>query len=587
LIPLLAQAPQQVALNSIDLSVFVLYMLVTVVIGFWAARGARKRPKDYFLGDRKLPWYVVGTSMVSTDISSETFIANVGIAYVYGMVVSTGSWNVWIIYTILIFIFLPYYVRTGLYTMPQFLERRYNSACRYFFAVSLVIGYIVAILAGALYAGGLALESVFGLNIFWGIVLFAVVTGAYTIWGGLKSAAWTDFLQMLVLLIAGIALPIVAVHHAGGLVSLAREYPDHFKLFLPASHRQYPWTGVFTGFLTVGLWYSCTSQHIVQRVLAAKDEWHARMGVISAGYLRIITPLFFVLPGIAAYKLYPELKSHPDLAYLRLVKDLIPVGLTGVILAGMAAALMSTVSTVLNSTATLITIDLYKTFRRFVVRSAGTMSVHPRALAIPAGGMKPEIPETGLIDSDPTDPANPISDREQVIVGQISGIIVLVASVMISFLFVESHEELFRLVQRIFFYIAPPFAVVFLLGLLWRRANGTAAIITIVVGFLFRALLEMVIFKIPALRPYQKAYQNGALVDWVFCLILMVVVSLLTAPPPREKTEGIIWNRSFLRLPASERQRYSGWKDFRIWWGGFVVIILAIYGFFAWLQFGH
>src|SRR5215212_12100264 len=194
------QDRRQGQMSAIDYSVFVLYMLATLGLGFAAGRTARGRPRDYFLGEKKLPWYVIGTSMVAADISSETFIAHVGIAYQFGLVVATQSWNAWIIYTIFLFVFLPYYVRTGLYTMPQFLGRRYNSTCRYFFAISLVIGYIVAILAGSLYAGGLALQSIFGLNIFWGIVLFGVTTGAYTIYGGLKSAAWTDFLQMIVLL---------------------------------------------------------------------------------------------------------------------------------------------------------------------------------------------------------------------------------------------------------------------------------------------------------------------------------------------------------------------------------------------------
>jgi SSS family solute:Na+ symporter len=208
---------------------------------------------------------------------------------------------------------------------------------------------------------------------------------------------------------------------------------------------------------------------------------------------------------------------------------------------------MSTVSAVLNSTSTLLTIDLYKRLWR------------PDA-----------------------------TPRQEVVFGQVSGVFVLLAIVLISFLFVESREELFRLVQRIFFYIAPPFAVVFTFGLLWRRANGTAAVVTIVVGFLFRALLELVLFPyIPALRPYQEAYQNGALINWAFCVVLMIVVSLLTTPPPPAKTDGIIWNRSFLQLPPEERERYRGWKDFRIWWALFVVIILAIYGWFAWWQFGR
>src|ERR1043165_5212938 len=148
-------------MSTIDYAVFFLYMVATLAMGFAAGRMARRRPKDYFLGEKKLPWYVVGTSMVAADISSETFIANVGIAWQYGIAVATTSWNAWIIYTIFLFVFLPYYVRTGLYTMPQFLEERYNATCRYLFSISLVIGYILTLLAGSLYAGGLVIEEVF------------------------------------------------------------------------------------------------------------------------------------------------------------------------------------------------------------------------------------------------------------------------------------------------------------------------------------------------------------------------------------------------------------------------------------------
>jgi solute:Na+ symporter, SSS family len=554
-------------LHSIDYLVFFAYMVVTIVLGFVVGRDARRNPRDYFLGENKLPWYVVGTSMVASDISSETFIANVGIAYVYGIVVASTGWNAWIIYSIFIFVFLPYYVRTRLYTMPQFLEQRYNSTCRYLFAISLVIGYVFTLLAGSLYAGGLAIEQIFGLqiasdpstNIRWGIIFFAVTTGAYTIYGGMKSSAWTDFLQMMVLLFAGILLPVLAVYHAGGLSELVREYPEKFDVFLPPEHEQFPWTGVFTGFLTVGLWYTCASQHIVQRVLSAKDEWHARMGVVSAGYLRILTPLFFVLPGIAAVKLFPDLE-RPDHAYLALVKTLIPTGLKGLILAGMAAALMSTVSTVLNSTSALLTIDLYKKLLR------------PNA-----------------------------SDREQVMCGMVTGVVVLVASVFISFLYIESAEVLFRLVQRIFFYIAPPFAVVFTLGLIWRRANATAAVVTIVTGFLFLLLLEKgLALRVPNvvdvqlmpplweaitwLTPYKRAYQHSALLTWLFSMAVMITVSLATAPPPKVQVEKVLWNRSYLHLPPELQQQYSGWKDFRLWWFVFILIVLAIYGTFLWFD---
>jgi solute:Na+ symporter, SSS family len=595
-------------LNAVDYAVFVLYMVATLGLGFAAGRAARRRPKDYFLGEKKLPWYVVGTSMVAADISSETFIANVGIAWQYGIAVATTSWNAWIIYTIFLFVFLPYYVRTGLYTMPQFLEQRYNSTCRYLFSISLVIGYMLTLLAGSLYAGGLVLENIFesdravsaeqsGLattkgpspfplpkgegiqtavgphqsgelsaaeharfarNVAWGIIFFAVTTGAYTIYGGMKSSAWTDFMQMMVLLFTGMLLPILALRKTGGLFELAREMPEKFDIFLPATHEQWPWTGVFTGFLTVGLWYTCASQHIVQRVLSAKDEWHARMGVVTAGYLRILTPLFFAIPGIAAVKLFPTLQK-PDQAYLMLIKSLIPTGLKGLMIAGMAAALMATVSSVLNSTSTLLTIDIYK------------KALRPNA-----------------------------SEREQVIFGMVVAAVVLVISVFIAFAYIESSEALFRLVQRVFFYIAPPFAVVFLLGLVWRRATAPAAVVTIISGSLFLWLLQKGIWlnfsdsfgiHIPPLwdavawlTPYKKAYQHSALVCWIFCMVVMIGTSLVTPPPPPEKVERIIWNRSYLNLPPDERARYRGWKNFFLWWVLFVAIVLGIYGFFLWFS---
>jgi SSS family solute:Na+ symporter len=265
------------------------------------------------------------------------------------------------------------------------------------------------------------------------------------------------------------------------------------------------------------------------------------------------------VPGIAAVKLFPDLE-RPDHAYLMLVKTLIPTGLKGLVLAGLAAALMSTVSTVLNSTATLLTIDVYKKVLR------------PQA-----------------------------SDREQVVFGMVTGVVVLVVSIFVAFLFIERRETLFQVVQRIFFYIAPPFAVVFLLGLVWRRANAVAAVTTIVSGFFFLYLLQNGIRlripnvvdiniypplwdAIPWLKPYKRPYYHSALLTWIFCMIVMVVTSLLTAPPPREQVERVIWNRGYLSLPPEERERYSGWKDFRIWWLVFIVTVWAIYGFFLWFD---
>jgi len=535
-----------VSLSGWDLVIFFAYLLATISLGFWVARrGRTNTSRGYFLGDRKIPWYVVGASMVTADISSEHFIANVGGAYKHGIVLAAGSWNTWIIYSLLIWVFLPYYVRTGLYTMPEFLERRYNTACRYIFAVFLVIGYVAAILGGSLYAGGIALESIFGLEVHYGIVFFAVAAGLYTIYGGLISAAYTDLLQMVILLGAGLLVPVLALSHAGSLASLAREFPEKFQMFHPPTSKPFPFTGVFTGFLTVGIWYSCTSQHIVQRVLGAKNEWHARMGVVCAGFLHIITPCFFVLPGIAAYKLFPHLE-RPDQAYLVLVKTLVPAGLKGVILAALAGALMSMLSTVLNSASTLVTLDLYKKL------------------------LNPTVSEAG-----------------QVRFGRWSGAVLLLASIGIAFSYAASTTPLFVKVQNVFFYIAPPFAVIFTLGILWRRATGAAALATIISGFIFTWLLETWLFPhISFLTPYDT-YLHRALLAWVFCMLVMVSVSWLTPAPAREKTEGIIWTPKYAALPPEEQQRYRRLKDFRIWWLLFVLIILSIYGFFIWFRFQH
>lgn len=535
----------KVQLNTYEIAIFVAYLLLTVVVGFVVSRTGRKSSKDYFLGDKKLPWYVVGTSMVATAISSDHFIAQVGAGYSHGMVIAAFGWNAWIVYTLLIWIFLPYYMRTGLYTMPEFLERRYNSAARYVFAIFCVIGYVVSLIAGPLYAGGLALESMFGMDLIWAIILLGVLTGAYTIYGGLKSAAWTDFMQMGVLLVGGLLVPIIGLWKVGGIMKLAGDLPQKFQVFHGPRHELFPATGVFTGFLSIGIWYNCTSQHIVQRCLAAKDEWNARVGVVTAGFLHIITPFLFVLPGIIAFKLFPHLE-RPDHSYILLVQSLVPQGLRGLILAAIAAALMSHLSSMINSTSTILTMDLYQRLWR------------PKA-----------------------------SERELVIFGQWSGAVVMALGILIAVYFSTTRSSLFVLIQEGFAYIAPPFAVIFTLGLLWRRANATAALVTIVSGFSFTIFLQFYLFKhVAVFIPYAN-YLHRALISWAFCMAVMIVTSLLSRPPAPEKTNGIIWSASYAALPAAEQARYGGWKDLRLWWLIFVSTVLSIYSFFLWFRFQH
>ena len=549
----------QIHLNSLDLSIFIIYLLLAVGLGFLVSVGRKRTTRGYFLGGKSLPWFVIATSMLASDVSSEHFIANAGNGYTYGVVSATGSWNAWIIYSIFIAIFIPYYVRTNLYTIPEFLERRFSPSCRYIFSASLLAGYIGALIAGTLYAGGLVFQRLAGAyvttgyfgdphhQIVTGIFFFAFLTGTYTIYGGLRSAAWTDFMQIVILAFGGVLVPILgilALRKFGGVTALVHEHPEKFQVFLPVNHPKFPFTGVFTGFLTVGIWYTCTSQHMVQRVLAAKDEWHARMGVIGAGFLHIVTPFFFVFPGIIGYKLVPNL-ARPDSIYLTLVERLVWPGLRGLILAAMAAALMSNLSAVLNSASTLITIDFYKKL------------INPNA-----------------------------GDEQQVRFGRIGGTIILAAgSVIAWYISLTPGVPLFIKVQNVFFFIAPPFSVVFCAGLLWRRANAIGAWTTIITGFLFSALYDYLIGHL--FGGQQGVYLHRAFFTWCFCVLVMAVVSSLTAPEPYEKVKPILWSPEYAKLPEALRQKYSGLKDFRIWWLLFVLCVLSIYGFFLWFRFQY
>lgn len=542
----MSQPNTAITLSPIDIMIAFLYFASTLVVGFVTGRKKKANSEGYFMGGRTLPWYVVATSMVATVVAAQNFVAQVGASYARGIVIAAFGWNAWLVYTLLIWIFLPYYMRTGLFTMPEFLERRYNSASRYIFAGFLTIGYVTSIIAGSLFAGGLILQNMFGMNIFTAILLLGILTGAYTIYGGLSSAAWTDFLQMGVLTAAGLMVPVLGLLKVGGLRHLITDTPWKFHLYHPLTDKFFPVTGVFTSFLSIGIWYNCTSQHVVQRCLAAKNEWHARMGVVGAGLLHVVTPALFCLPGIIAYELYPHL-SRPDDAYMVLVRHLIPPGLRGLILAGMAAALMSTISSMINSTSTILALDLYKPLLR---KNA--------------------------------------SEREMVSFGRWSGTIVLAAGILAACYYtLLKGWFLFVIIQDVFAYIAPPFAVIFTLGILWKRANGKAALATVLAGFPFSIILQKYIFPhLFSLRPYDS-YLHRALISWAFCMVVMITVSLSTEPPARKRTEGIIWRPAYALLPAAEQSRYSGWKDFRIWWVLLVFACLSIYVLLFWFQFLH
>ena len=528
---------------SLDRIVFALYLLANLGVGVLASRHRASGTRGYFLAGEQLPWYAIGGSIIAANISTEHFIGMAGAAYSVGFVVAQWEWGNWFTLSVLLWIFLPFYLRSGMYTMPEFLERRYNKACRYIFAVASLVLWVVAQMAVVILAGAKALNAMFGIQPIYTVIGIAVLAGSYTIYGGLKAVAWTDFIQFVMLTAGGVIVAALGLMKTGGIVALMHMEPHKFRMIYPATDPNYPWFGIFTLFLSIGIWYNCTNQFIVQRCLGARSEWDARMGVIFAGFMKLAIPFLVVIPGIVAFKLFPGLRD-PDEAYPRLVREVVPSGLAGIVMAGIASALLSHLSSVLNSASTVFTMDLY----------------HP--LVRPSA-----------------------TERHLVRVGGWSSFFILLTAVGISLWLAHGQYGVFFLIQDVGAWVAAPIAAVFLLGILWKRATAAAATTVLVAGFPYTALIQYVVFPhITLLHPYDN-YLNRTFAVWASSMVAMVVISLLTAAPDPKIVEGIVWSKSCLALPAAERTRNTGVRSPLLWWLVLVGTALALYSYMIWFQF--
>ena len=529
--------------HSLDFVLFACYLAFNIALGIWVARRKAAGTRDYFLAGDGLPWYAIGGSIIAANISTEHFIGMIGIAYAVGFVVAQWEWGNWFTFSALIWIFLPYYIRGGLYTMPEFLERRYNTTCRYLFAVCSLVLWIVAQMAVVMLAGGKAMKGMFGIDERLTILFLAVLAGSYTIYGGLVSVAWTDFLQFVVMMLGGLIVTIIGLHNVGGLHELMLFAPDKFKIIYPITDKDYPWFGVWSLFLSIGIWYNCTNQFIVQRCLGARSEWDARMGVVFAGFMKILLPLLVVVPGIVAFKLYPGL-ADKDQAFPTLVRELVPVGLSGIVMAGLASGMLSHISSVLNSCSTVFTMDLYKPF---------------------LGRDK--------------------SEQHLVRVGRVSAFAILAVATLLAIWFSYQQLGVFLLIQNVGAWVAAPIAALFLLGVLWRRTTAWAATFVLLFAFPYTAFVEYYLFKhVPWFIPFDN-WLNRTFVVWASSMVLLVVLSLATKPPDPAQIKGIIWSWQVTKLPDSERERNRGVRNLLLWWCIFIGLMAALYAYIMWFQF--
>ncbi|MGH9844135.1 MAG: sodium:solute symporter [Blastocatellia bacterium] len=506
-LPLLQSTAQLV---TIDYVILALYFIVIFAIGWYFSRKERTTT-DYFLASRDVAWWAIGASLFSSNIGSEHFIGLAGSGASVGMAPGHFEWLASLIVLLLGWVFVPFYLRSSVYTMPEFLERRYNSACRTYLATISLIAYVFTKIAVAIFAGAIVLKAVFGWSMWKSSLALVIATGIYTVAGGLAAVIYTEVIQTVILVAGALALTYIGLGKVGGWSGLQTSVPpEFFHMMKPATDTNFPWTGIFFGAPILGIWYWCTDQVIVQRTLSAKTIEHARGGTVLAGFLKILPVFMLVVPGMIARSLYPsEMEADSNSAFPVLVSRLMPAGLQGVMVAAMLAALMSSLSAVFNSSSTIFTMDFYKKF-------------NPTA-----------------------------SEKHLVNVGRMATVIMVALSLLWIPFMNRISSQLWIYLQSVQAYVSPPIAAVFLLGIAWKRINGEGALASLLVGFVLgaaRFILEVVYAGQPLtgfLEFYVRMnFLHFAILMFAVCVAVLVVVSLLTPAPAADKVEGLTFQTS-------------------------------------------
>lgn len=516
--PLLFQN-QPARLVSLDYLVIGLYFAAVFAIGYYHSRKERTAA-GYFLASRDVAWWAVGAALFSSNIGSEHFIGLAGTGASSGLAVGHFEWLASIILLILGWVFVPFYLRSNVYTMPEFLERRYNRACRTYLASISLIAYIFTKIAVGIFAGAIVLERVLGWSMWQSAFALIVATGIYTVAGGLAAVIYTEVIQTVILAAGALVLTFIGLGEVGGWSGLRASLPeDFFHMMKPVDHPDFPWTGIFFGAPLLGIWYWCTDQVIVQRVLSAKDMSNARRGTILAGFLKILPVFMLIVPGMIARAKFPaQMEANSNSAFPTIVVELLPAGLLGVMIAAMLAALMSSLSAVFNSSSTIFTMDFYKRWR----------------------------------------PAS--SESHLVAVGRVATVIMVALGLAWIPFMSRISDQLYVYLQSVQAYISPPIAAVFLMGVFWKRINGQGAISALLVGFALgaiRFILEVAFPKAeglggPAASFVGMNFLHFAILMFVVCVVVLVGVSLMTPAPERWKVAGLTFQTVSEKIDLSE-----------------------------------
>jgi SSS family solute:Na+ symporter len=546
---------------TLDWIVLGLFFLILIGIVVWVTLQKEETSTDYFLAGKNVGWIAIGASIFASNIGSEHLVGLAGAGAESGMAMAHWEMHGWLI-LILGWVFVPFYARTKVFTMPEFLEKRFNPASRSFLSIISLVSYVLTKVAVTVYAGGIVFKEVFGIESFMGIDFFwigavglVVITGIYTVVGGMKSVLYTSVLQTPVLLIGSIVILVIGLSQVGGwgeLMEITRAARTPLgdsmtSLIRSPQDPEFPWTGVLLGSAIIGFWYWCTDQYIVQRVLSGRDQRQARRGAIFGAYLKLTPVFIFLIPGMIAFALAQQGKldlSSSDAAFAALVSQILPAGVKGVVVGGLIAALMSSLASLFNSSAMLFTVDFYQKY-------------------------KPQSTE-----------------KQLVMVGRLATAAIVVLGILWIPVMKGIGKVLYAYLQDVQSLLAPGIASVFLLGVFWKRTTPKAGFSGLATGFVLgMTRLVLKIFE-SRVDPDGTLYRIFLQPNWLhyeiylffLCIAVIVVVSLLTEPLSKERLAGLTFRSASAAEKAETRASWNKWDIINT--AVIISIIVAFYIYF-------
>ena len=541
------------SINNIDLTIIVIYLVGILLVGVLSVRLKRMTSEGYFLAGRGLGWVMVGAALFASNISTIHLVGLAASGYNEGLVWGNFEWLASITLILLGLVFAPFYFKSRISTLPEFFEKRYGSTARTILAFIAIIGALFVHIGMSLYAGAVVFHAFFGINVITSILVISVITTIYTVLGGLKAVVVTESVQTVILLIGAVTLTGFAIaalpeHGVTTLAELKTQLkPGQMNMLHTREslgllgeggfESGLTWYACLLGYPILGLWYWCSDQTIVQRVLGAKSRQDAQMGPIFAGFLKILPVFVMVFPGVIAYVLFRDLIGmDANQALPVMINQLLPTGLKGIMAATLLAALMSTIAAALNSSATLVAVDIVKRIR----------------------------------------PAT--TDKQQIKYGRIAAVIVMLLAMAWSTQG-DKFSSIFEAINKIAAAIAPPVATVFLFGVFSKRGTNKAAIVTLISGLVLGITVFCLDFEpisghMYLTRGLHIPFLMQAWWLFVICTLIYFVVSYFTPKPPAAVIENYTWESPLTVLTKGE---FVGLKDVRLWAGILVLCLVVLY----------